>query len=1028
MADTQYLQVQIATLQAQIAALNQQQNVAIDAGDRALVQQIAAQVAELANQLTNLQEQLASASATAAVPTASTGQVTKDDGTANSQNPATAPTTVTTGADGRIDPANVESGTNAPVRTLQQTQGTSDYTAPNTLPADQAGPPAPITSAGVGAGNADAAAPTKNSTAQEIDNVFGSAGPIVPQPNVLDQYASYTYQASFYLMKPEAFQAMVNAKKFNPAGSQLLFQDGGAPVGGRNPYFSNDYYIDKFEISSNTSGKGTGTSHNSNTIKMTVVEPNGITLIENLDKAVTAYLGTSSQAEKKKNFQSQLYLLVIKFWGYDDSGKLVQAGQSQAGTTGGITSAPAIVTKYFPMVLNTIKFKIANKLVEYELEGTAVQYQINTGQLRAVVPYNIELSSTTLSNAFNGAAVVGATTTTATTTIPATAASPAAVLAAANAQDAARDQEGSSSPQTLVSTAPPKADTAPTAKLTVRQGIVAAMNKFQQDLVKSEQITYPDVYSVEFVTDAIAQAKIAKVGQADSKDPMPVGGSAKEILDPNAQVGKDVTTRTLSITAGQPMVQVIDQLLKNSTYIEDQQLVKVLEKNGLQVPNGSPGKNLAWYKISMQATPGKYDPKRNAPAYNIKYIIHPYKINDMVSNYFTSPKYNGVHKQYNYWFTGLNTQILSYEQTYNNLYTQVLSGGPPNPNSATQTDVQMTPATRSGQSSQGANGRANEPAANAADYLYSPGDNVEATLSIIGDPAWLQQGEITFGVDSKNFNFKGFNADGTINFDSQQILFEVLFNTPTDYNLNTGLMDPNVPASTSNSNGTAAANAGAQPGGLRKSFIFLATTVTSEFVKGKFTQTLKGSKINNFNNQASKAGNVARPAAKAAATTDATGTTSAVRAPNSATGPNGIDSIPTDQPSVTTPAENGTALPPTAGSSTAVTASGVPVYSDNQVNENLSNPLPASPPSPATTNGVTYVTTTNASTPALGTATGDTNFVRYADTGAFTASGIPAPKILPRDPTLIVYGDNVTNSQQTQVNTTPPQLIDKSDQ
>jgi hypothetical protein len=168
----------------------------------------------------------------------------------------------------------------------------------------------------------------------------------------------------------------------------------------------------------------------------------------------------------------------------------------------------------------------------------------------------------------------------------------------------------------------------------VRQGIVAAMNNYQFELVKSEQITIPDTYSVEFVTDAIAQAKIAKVGQADSKDPMPTGGSAKEKLDPNAQPGKDVTTRTLSITAGAPMVQVIDQLIKNSTYIEDQQLVKVLEKSGIQVPNGKPGANLAWYKISMQAIPKAYDPKRNAPAYNIKYIIHPYKVNDMISNYF----------------------------------------------------------------------------------------------------------------------------------------------------------------------------------------------------------------------------------------------------------------------------------------------------------------------------------------------------------------------------------------------------------
>jgi hypothetical protein len=686
------------------------------------------------------------------------------------------------------------------------------------------------------------------------------------------------------------------------------------------------------------------------------------------------------------------------------------------------------------MVLNTIKFKIANKLVEYELEGTAVQYQINTGQLRAVVPYNIELSSTTLSDAFNGAADVvstteitsvtdgNKTTDTYTTTIT-----------------KPRDETTSSDGTIPTPTAPPKANAAPTAKLTVRQGIVAAMNNFQRELVKSEQITYPDVYSVEFVTDAIAQAKIAKVGQADSKDPMPVGGSPKEKIDPKAQPGKDVTTRTLSITAGQPMVQVIDQLLKNSTYIEDQQLVKVLEKNGLQVPNGASGKNLAWYKISMQATPGQYDPKRNAPAYNIKYIIHPYKINDMVSNYFANPKYNGVHKQYNYWFTGLNTQILSYDQTYNNLYTQVLSGGPPNPNSATPSDVQMTPATRSGQSSQGAIGRANEPAANAADYLYSPGDNVSATLSIIGDPAWLQQGEITFGVDSKNFNFKGFNADGTINFDAQQILFEVLFNTPSDYNLNTGLMDPNVPSSTSNSNGTA--DAGAQPGGLRKSFIFLATEVTSEFVKGKFTQTLKGSKINNFDNQASKAGNVARPGGTATATTDGVaGTTDTVRVPNSATGPNGINSIPTEQPSVASITNASTATPPT---SAATTADGTPIVSSSQANQNLNansnttmpNPLPASVPSAPTSDGDIQAfkdyAAVRADTGGVQTQTQQDQIAAvnasYNEQGTNLA---PAPPILPiknANETYDQYQAKLENPSNQQVNTTPPQILNKSD-
>lgn len=967
-------------------------------------------------------------------PIASAGQIAQDDQTTGVQNPDQ-PASVLT-ADGRINLSNIETGTNDPVRTLQQTQSTPVFTqdqlyqdlssktssivegngnnsttiaGADNLAAANAPANAP-TSPGVGANSADAAQPTKNSTAQEIDNVFNT-GPLVPQSNVLDQYASYTYQASFYLMKPDAFNAMVKAKKFNPAGSQLLFQDGGAPISGRNQYFSNDYYIDKIEINSTISGKGTGTSHNANAIKMTVVEPNGISLIENLDKAVQDYLGNTGNPPKKKNFQAQLYLLVLKFWGYDDSGKLVPAGQTQSGATSA-TANSAVVTKYYPMVLNGIKFKIANKLVEYELEGTAVQYQINTGQLRAVVPYNIELSSSTLQDAFNGAADVITTSETTTTTTGNT-----TVETTTTTTTRPRDETSSSNGSTTNPAAPPKADAAPTPKLTVRQGIVAAMNKFQADKVKAGEITYPDVYSVEFVTDSIAQAKIRKVGQDDKASPPPQGGSAKEQLDSNTQ-SLDKTTRLLSITAGQPMVQIIDQLLKNSTYIEDQQLWKILEKTGAQVPNGAAAKNLAWYKISMQATPREFDPLRNAPAYNIKYIIHPYKINDMISNYFTTPKYNGVHKQYNYWFTGENTQVLSYEQTYNNLYTQVLSGGPPNKNATSQSTVIMTPATNSGQSSQGAQGKANEPAANAADYLYSPGDNVSATMSIIGDPAWLQQGECTFGVDSKNFDFKGFLPDGTINFDSQQILFEVLFNTPIDYNLNTGLMDPNSATSTNNKSSTITN----QPGANRKSFIFLATECISEFVKGKFTQTLKGSKINYFGDQAQKVGALARPGATQTATTDNT----TARTTNASTGPNGQNSIPTTQPPFALNDDEGNPMPPVGNTVNINTDSPAPI-----------TPQPASLPAPPTSNADIQTiedikqVQANFNNPTARPATADQIAAVDAAYAAEGASLAPKPSILPLksgNETAEQYLAKLQNQAGQQVNTTPPQKMNKSDQ
>ena len=67
----------------------------------------------------------------------------------------------------------------------------------------------------------------------------------------------------------------------------------------------------------------------------------------------------------------------------------------------------------------------------------------------------------------------------------------------------------------------------------------------------------------------------------------------------------------------------------------------------------------------------------------------------------------------------------------------------------------------------------------------------KAKLEIVGDPAWMQQGEVSTGINWPNFNFNPFNADGGINFDSQQVLFDISFNQPTDYNFSTGLMDVN---------------------------------------------------------------------------------------------------------------------------------------------------------------------------------------------------------------------------------------------
>lgn len=839
-------------------------------------------------------------------------------------------------------------------------------------------PTAP-TEAGVAAGNDDSVKPNKNSTQTEIDLTYNS-GTITPQANILDQYGSYTYQASVYLMKPETFAAMVKSRKNTISGSQLLFQSGGAPVNGRNPYFSNDYYIDKIELNSAITGKGTNAAHNVNTIKMTVVEPNGITLIENLDQAVQSYLGNAGN--KKKNFQAQLYLLVLRFYGYDQNGNLITPNSNTNQATNQSSPSVAFVEKYYPFSLNKVNFKIANKLVEYEIEGTAVQFQTNVGQARGSIPYNVELSGITVKDALLGPAVSGTTSTTTGTA----------------ATTPARDETTTASSPTQAPAAPPKAVAAPTPKLTIRQGLITALNQYQQDLVKQGIYSVADEYAVEFVGNSIENAKIQKPGASKTSTSSPVGGTAADQKLPEKQ-SVDNNSRVLTATAGKSLVQFMDEIVRNSSYIQEQQKTQTLEESGKVVPNGS-ANNLAWYKISLKSVPIKYDKLRNDYAYRMTFVIHPYKVSEIVSPYFSKPKFPGHHKSYSYWFTGENTQILSYEQTYNALYYMPKTGGTNDSSAGVNENIKLSFAPNSAQSSQGAKGKTNEPAANAADYLYSPGDNASVSMTIVGDPAWLQQGEVTFGAAKDNFTFNPFLPDGTINYDAGQILFEVVFNTPSDYNPDTGLMDPTQQTKNTATQG------GQSTVKKNRAFSYIATTVVSKFEKGKFTQQLNGVRVNYTPNQVAAVNSDTKRTTPAEAPVSRTGSVDN-RTPTEGIVPNEALNADTQIKS-TTGVENQEPSNVVAESNTLTPPADAPP-----------TPLPADNVEPPTSDG--QILPQPVFTPPI--AAGD---VAVAWSPAGRISSLPVSTVQAAKLAVGQVGNAEASGElQALVNTTPPQLIVK---
>lgn len=384
--------------------------------------------------------------------------------------------------------------------------------------------------------------------------------------------------------------------------------------------------------------------------------------------------------------------------------------------------------------------------------------------------------------------------------------------------------------------APPKASAAPKPSTdTVGTGLIAALNAYQLNLVKNGQIEIADIYEIEFSDKIISDAVVVPPGGLDKSLAVgSKGGTAAQQLDPSRQ-SMDPKSRARACSAGQQIVQFIDQVIRGSNYIQDQSKIIWNQTKEIWEPRTSKlSDQFAWFHVLCNITMLGYDFKRKDHAYRMKFYVVPFET-PVLSTYFNSGKYRGVHKSYKYWFTGENSSVLSFEQSFNNQWTQAITGNTvpevrvqkanfqTNPNYQETWKTNVFPA--SGQSNQGGEQNTMEPGANAADFLYGS-DLAKAKITIVGDPAWLPS-HLTQYVSPEMFSAKPFLADGSINSMVSGSYFEITFNTPADYNLQTGLID--------------ASTAPSQPGGSNTvSTLYVASKATHVFKGGKFTQELEG--------------------------------------------------------------------------------------------------------------------------------------------------------------------------------------------
>ena len=184
--------------------------------------------------------------------------------------------------------------------------------------------------------------------------------------------------------------------------------------------------MDDLEITTLIPLGGTGLCHSATDIRFKVVEPNGISLINKLYQAVnTLYKqpqpNTSGPTNntnattsiQNPNYPMAHYCMVIHFYGYDQQGNLVAPAVGSYSPNGvpAKNDPKAVIEKYYPFVIANLKYRMANKQIEYEVTGKPQAHFYNIGTDRGSIPFNFNIAGSTV-----GQMLVGTPVTTQTNT------------------------------------------------------------------------------------------------------------------------------------------------------------------------------------------------------------------------------------------------------------------------------------------------------------------------------------------------------------------------------------------------------------------------------------------------------------------------------------------------------------------------------------------------------------------------------------------------------------------------------------
>lgn len=595
------------------------------------------------------------------------------------------------------------------------------------------------------------------------------------QKNPLGNLSSYTYNLTLYMVTPEAYDAFIASGRKNinaiknttnsfaqsqvansGAGAYILAQSAGANKNSeqRAPGFNYDYYIENLRLRTAIAAKVTQSEANTFKCEFDIVEPYGFSFISNLTRARNEILKNSKLQSVQKNKQNlkQIFVLGIRFYGYDKQGNVATTADFSAEDTinpaaqaggGGDT---ALFERFYDIAITGLKFKLDGKSTIYNITASALPEQVSMTTRLGRINKDIQIQASTVYEALMG-------------------------------------NDGNIT------------------------GLLASLNDQYEQMFNEKTCNIPNKYSVKFIGDEVDVAAIKNASMIiDSDlDKLKTAMKANNITTSNAKLEASVypllNYKQIKFKNDTSILQAISLIIGQSDYLYAAMNTVFSSKaepdkdgEDLDLPGGKT--RIRWYNIGSDVKVLGFDDKRGEWAYDITYVIQPYETPYFMSPYANLPiKYYGPHKRYDYWFTGKNTEVIRYEQQINANYFNVALGfskeerDAQNISGPNQPQLVMQPQMRTPMARQGMTGEGMEAQNSYLTSLYDPASWASAKIQILGDPDFLMQ---TAPNTMSQVYDPFYDTDGfTINPNGGQVFIEIDFKEPEDYNHTDGLLSIN---------------------------------------------------------------------------------------------------------------------------------------------------------------------------------------------------------------------------------------------